>query len=602
VLSLPPLLMEKYLSAAEKIAAQAIVTDTSTLAKIQRRDKDLLTEGAAQKQDEYYAIVSNGAVAAEFEAPRPGLYLVRAIAGATQAGKEPARMELKLGTRRDKTFDVNARRSQPKPYEFQVRLPAGKHRISAAFINDFYDKDQKDERKRDRNLFVTALELVGPTDLGPSDFPSMHRKLVASRPVGDMNVREAARRNLKPLVNRAFRRKATDEEVDRFAKLVEDSLATGDSFEQGMQVALTGVLVSPSFLFRIESDPKSGVRELNDYELAARLSYFLWSSLPDNELFGLATEGKLHRDDLLEQQVGRMLKDPKADALVQNFASQWLNLRLLDNITPDREKFGQFNDELRSDMRKETETFFATVMREDRSLLDFLEGDYTFVNQRLAKHYGLADVEGQEFRRVQLKGQQRVGLLTQASILTLTSNAGRTSPVKRGKWILDNFLGAPPPPPPPDVPELDAVRKTMPDASLRKQLEVHRENAVCASCHKTMDALGFGLENYDAIGRWREQDGKLAIDASGVLPGGDKFNGSAELVKVLAKRRQDFARCLAEKLLTYSLGRELARTDRCTIDKVVEVVDKQEYRFSSLVTEIVKSDPFRKRRSEGMKP
>jgi len=599
VLSLPPLLMEKYLAAAEKIAGQAIVADPATLAKVQRKDKDLLTEGSAQFQKDHYALISRGAIAGEFEVPRPGMYIVRAQASQSPAGNDPARMELRLGTKRTKTFDVTAHRSEPATYEFRVKLPAGKHQVVAEFLNDFYDKDAKDPKKRDRNLYVNYLEVVGPTDLGPNDYPAMHRKLVAVRPSGAMGVKDAAKRNLRPLVNRAFRRKATEDEVDRLAGLVEEAVQQGDSFEQGMQVALIGVLVSPQFLFRIEADPKSGVRELGDYELAARLSYFLWSSLPDNELFAVATEGKLNNDEMLQKQIRRMLKDRKADALVENFAAQWLNLRLLDGITPDPEKFGQFNDELRSDMRKETEQFFAHIMREDRSLLDFLEADYTFVNERLSKHYGLEGVSGDEFRRVELKGRPRVGVLTQASILTLTSNAARTSPVKRGKWILDNLLGSPPPDPPPDVPELDAVRKAMPNASLRKQLEIHRENAVCASCHKTMDPLGFGLENYDAIGRWRDKDGGQPIDASGVLPGGDKFNGSTELVKVLSKRREDFARCLAEKMFTYALGRELTPADRCHVDKVVAGVDKENYRFSALVTEIVKSEPFRKRRAEG---
>ena len=598
VLTLPPLLMEKYLAAAEKIASQAIVGDPSSLAKVQRMDKNLQTEGAARFSGDHYALISRGTITGEFETPRPGMYVVRAKAGQTAAGNEPARMEVKLGTKKTKVFDVTAPRTEPAVYEFTIKLPAGKHQVSAAFINDFYDPEAKDPKQRDRNLYINYLEVVGPTDLGPNDFPSIHRKLVAVRPSGEMSVRDAAKRNLRPLVNRAFRRKATDEEVDRLAGLVEEAVRQGDSFEQGMQVALIGVLVSPQFLFRIEEDPKSGVRELGNYELAARLSYFLWSSLPDNELFAAATEGKLSDDRVLEQQVRRMLKDRKADALVENFGAQWLNLRLLDSFTPDPDKFGQFNEELRADMKKETELFFAHIMREDCSLLDFLEADYTFVNERLAKHYGLEGVTGEEFRRVELKGRPRNGVLTQASILTLTSNAGRTSPVKRGKWILENLLGAPPPPPPPNVPELETVSKSMPAASLRKQLEIHRENAVCASCHKTMDALGFGLENYDAIGRWRDNDSGQPIDASGILPGGDKFNGSAELVKVLAKRREDFARCLAEKMLTYALGRELTIADRCHVDKVVAGVDKENYRFSALVTEIVKSEPFRKRRAE----
>jgi hypothetical protein len=338
--------------------------------------------------------------------------------------------------------------------------------------------------------------------------------------------------------------------------------------------------------------------------------------MPDDELFRVAAQGKLHDDAVLHQQVRRMLADPRSEALVQNFVSQWLNLRLLDGVVPDPSVFPKYDAALKTAMRRETELFAAAVIREDRSVLDFLGGRFTYVNERLAEHYGIEGITGDEFRRLDFsfpaggggsrsepgEGAQRIGVLTHASILTLTSNPGRTSPVKRGKWMLENILGSPPPDPPPDAPDLEAIQKAKPNATLRQQLEIHRENPVCASCHKVMDQLGFGLENFDAIGRWREQDGPFAVDASGELPGGAKFSGPLGLAKVLDKRRGEFVRCLAEKLITYALGRELAVQDRCAVDKIVEDVEAQDYRFSALVTAIVRSDPFRKAKSGGEQP
>jgi hypothetical protein len=320
--------------------------------------------------------------------------------------------------------------------------------------------------------------------------------------------------------------------------------------------------------------------------------------MPDDELFALAGKGKLHEDDTLQQQVRRLLADSKSETLVQNFVTQWLNLRLLDGVAPDPQVFPQFDTELKSAMRRETELFAAAIIREDRSLLDFLGGRFTFVNGRLAQHYGIDGIQGPEFQRVNFTDNRRTGILTHASILTLTSNPARTSPVKRGKWMLENILGSPPPDPPPDAPDLEATQKNQPNFSLRKQLEIHRENAVCASCHKTMDQLGFGLENFDAVGRWRDKDGQFTIDASGELPGGAKFNGPLALAKVLDRRRAEFVRCLTEKMLTFALGRELAVQDRCAVDKILEQVENQDYRFSALVTAIAKSDPFRKTKSE----
>jgi hypothetical protein len=320
--------------------------------------------------------------------------------------------------------------------------------------------------------------------------------------------------------------------------------------------------------------------------------------MPDDGLFNVAAAGKLDDEEVLAEQIRRMLNDPKSEALVQNFFTQWLNLRLLDGVAPDPSVFPNFDAELKAAMRRETELFATAIIREDRSVLDFLVGRFSYLNERLARHYGIEGVSGTDFKRVALTDNRHTGVLTQASILTLTSNPGRTSPVKRGKWMLENILGSPPPDPPPDAPDLEAVQKAKPNATLRQQLEIHRESAVCASCHKVMDQLGFGLENFDAIGRWRDKDGGFPIDASGELPGGAKFNGPLALAKVLDKRRGEFVRCLSEKMLTFALGRELAVQDRCTVDKIVEQIASKNYRFSALVMAIVQSDPFRKAKSE----
>ncbi|MFN0019685.1 MAG: DUF1592 domain-containing protein [Pirellulaceae bacterium] len=607
VLSLPPLLMEKYLAAAETIAEKTILATPPVKIANEAKEGDALRgEGAAELRGGRWAINSAGGVTGEFTVPRAGEYALRAVASGDKGGGQSPELEMQLDGKKVKIFSVNAPRDKERPYEIRQRLTPGKHALAARFINDFYDKDNKDPKERDRNLYVHSLEISGPLDIKLEEYPASHRNLIQQRPGDNVSVREASEKNLRFLLSRAFRRKATDDEIRRFTSLVKKSVARGDSFEQAMQVALTGVLVSPHFLFRVERDPKPDdsktQHELADYELASRLSYFLWSSLPDNELFADATNGNLTDERILTLHVRRLLKDPRSDALVQNFAMQWLNLRLLDAVTPDPKVFPGYSPELKADMRRETELFVQAVIQEDRSILDFIDGDFTFVNERLAKHYGILSIFGNDFRRVSIQDGKRAGVLTHASVLTLTSNPGRTSPVKRGKWVLENILGSPPPDPPPDIPSLEVSQKASPEASLRQQLEIHRQNAVCASCHKTMDAIGFGLENYDGVGRWREKDGKLPIDSSAKLPSGEKFQTPAELVQVLKKRKRDFARCLSEKLLTYALGRGLMYYDRCAVDKIVDAVEKDNYRFSTLVVEIVKSEPFRKRRGDGGKP
>jgi len=337
--------------------------------------------------------------------------------------------------------------------------------------------------------------------------------------------------------------------------------------------------------------------KLTPHELATRLSYFLWASTPDEELMAAADRRTLHNPRVLAAQVSRMLADPRSSALAENFAGQWLQVRALESATPDREKFPDFDHYLRVSMRRETELFFESIVKGDRSILDFLDGRYTFLNERLARHYGLADVKGPAFRRVELPAGERGGIITHASVLTVSSYATRTSPVLRGKWILDNILDAPPPEPPADVPNLDdkAVGSA---ASLRQQLEQHRADPGCATCHKRMDPLGFGLENFDAVGSWRTEDGKIPIDASGTLPDGRTFRGPGELRTILREERDAFTRGLTSKLMTYALGRGLERYDRPTLKAIVANVAADDYRFSSVVRGIVTSPAFQMRGHE----
>lgn len=405
----------------------------------------------------------------------------------------------------------------------------------------------------------------------------------------------AARTNASDFARRAFRRPLTDDESERLYALMRRAWEAEASPQEIMQTVVTAVLASPHFIYRVEDDAATeavdGIRPLNDFELASRLSYFLWSSMPDERLFELAQAGELHTPEQLASEARRMLRDPKSQALVNNFAGQWLQLRDLEMLSPDPERFGQFDEELRSAMRRETELLFAHIVAEDRSILDLLGADYTFVNERLADHYGIDKVQGADFQRVSLQGERR-GVLMHASILLLTSNPTRTSPVKRGKWILDNLLGEPPPPPPPDVPLLNESEEAL--GTLRQRLEQHRADPNCAVCHTKMDALGFGLENFDVIGRWRDVDGSEQIDPSGELPGGKSFKTPVDLVQILVEDKQtEFARCMSSKLLTYALGRGLGIADRCTISSMVDGLAEDDYRFAALVESIVTSDPFR---------
>ncbi len=604
VLSVQPLLVEKYLSAAEQIAERAIPTSSpdsldKTITGQQLKPSNKVTVNPLP--NDAVILITSCSVSTEIQIARAGEYTIEIRSGATpfKPNTGGAKMEVRLDGKKLREIEVNATRDKTQADSLTVDLSKGQHEIVLAFTNDEYAKEGK--KTYDRNLIVERLKISGPK-LTPDDLPTLQKALVAHRPAQDGSYEDAARQNLKPLLRRAFRRPVNDGEVEpfvRFAKLAQDRK---QPFERAMQVALQAVLVSPQFLFRIEDPAASGPasRAISDHELATRLSYFLWSSMPDEELFKLADQGQLHNDDVLTAQVDRMLADPRSSALVENFAGQWLALRKLfsEEVSPDPDKFPDFNNKLRVDMATETKLFFGSILKENRSLVDLIEGRYSFVNERLAKLYGLPNVQGDEFRRIEFTDGRHAGVLTQASVLTLTSYPTRTSPVKRGEWILANILGDEPPPPPPVVPALEETQKSNPKLPFRQQLELHRKDPGCAACHNLMDDLGFGFENFDAIGRWRDKDGEYPIDSSGTLPSGQKFKGPMELVTILKSRQGEFARCLSEKMLTYALGRGLEYYDKCAVDAIVKYVESDQYRLTALIKGVVQSDPFRKRRGE----
>jgi hypothetical protein len=445
------------------------------------------------------------------------------------------------------------------------------------------------------------VSITGPYNpQGPGDTPS-RRRIFVTRPTGAEDEESAARRILETLTRRAYRRPVTEDDLAGPLAQFREARAQAD-FDAGIQTAISAVLVSPHFLLRIERDPPSAaagtVYRVSDLELASRLSFFLWSSIPDDELLDLAIRGELSKPQVLEAQVRRMLADERSHNLVTNFADQWLHLRNLESITPDLRLFPDFDHNLRQALRTETELHFAEVLRKDRSVLDLLKADHTFLNERLARHYGIPHVVGSRFRRVELpSGSERGGLLRQGSILTVTSYATRTSPVIRGKWILENVLGTPPPPPLPDVPSLkdNTIASHL---SVRERLAQHRADAACASCHNLMDPPGFALENYDAVGRWRSQEDGRQIDVSGGLPDGSKFAGIGGLEEALLARPDMFVSTLSEKLLTFALGRGLEPADAPAVRQVVRGAKGRDYRFSAIIQEIVASTPFQMRRVE----
>jgi len=594
VLTVPPLLIEKYLAAAESIAD--VVSRNLSPLYFQRTIAvaDWKNTGSVNDRKNGKAFLSRGTISTSVDFPRPGPYRLRVAAWQDKAGNEAAQLQVKLAGKEIKTVDVVPTR----PGKFlEIDIPVssnGRQEVSLSFLNDFYD--DKVKKNGDRNLHLREVEVSGPLDQTKEE--ASRRRLIRYFPDKKTTFVQAATRNLEEFLPLAFRRPVTTAEVARFVEFAQAASQQDLSFSQSMGIALQAILISPDFLFRMESGRRRDgqIEMLDDYALASRLSYFLWSSCPDDELFDLAKANRLHDPEIFKSQTLRMLSDPRAEELVKNFSSQWLGLRKLSTaeVSPDTDLFPDFTNEIRNDLWKETELYFESILREDRSVFELLTGKYTFLNERLAKYYGIEGVKGPEFRKVSFNKGPRTGILTQGSILTLTSYPNRTSPVKRGEWVLSVLLGDAPPPPPPSVPALEQTSQKNPNLSFRETLELHRTDPGCASCHKTMDAVGFALENFDAVGRWRDQDHGRPVDSAGMLPDGTKINGPDDLTRVLVGRRDEFARHLSEKMLTFAIGRGVEWTDRCAIDGVMEALE-QDDRFSTFILAIVNSAPFQAR-------
>jgi hypothetical protein len=617
VLSMPPILLEKYLSAADKILSAAIVESGPILdgphKRIEAEKLPTTAEGSKPYGGFAFALNKEGEIYTTNHFDAPGDYIIRSRAFGQQAGPEAPKLELRLDGKAVKVFDVRAVEGKLENYDYKLHVDAGDHRLAGAYINNYVKPDG------DRNLLIDYFEIIGPVSIQP--YPETHRRIFFREnlsPAGEKSLSSLpllgeragvrgrvdqdvyAREIISRFAKRAFRRPMEKGEIDRLMNLYTMSRKDGDSFEHGVKVALSAVLISPHFLFRgeIQPDPDNprAIHPVNEFALASRLSHFLWSSMPDDRLFELAEKKQLRKN--LESEVVRMLKDKRAHTLVENFADQWLQIRNLASVTPDPKLYPGWNNDLRDAMRRETELYFENIMRENRSVLELIDSNYSFLNERLAKLYGVEGVTGNEFQKVVFKDNKRGGVLTQGSVLTITSNPTRTSPVKRGKWILENIVGAPPPPPPPNVPELKEAKDMK--GSLRQRMEVHRENAMCASCHARMDPIGFGFENYDGVGKWRDMDGAYPVDAGGKLLSGEEFRNAGELKAILvAQKRNEFLECLASKMLTFALGRGMEYYDRPSIDEIVKRLAKDHYRFDALVLGVVQSPAFQLRRGEG---
>jgi mono/diheme cytochrome c family protein len=598
VLTVSPVLMEKYLAAAGRIAERAIAT--GSLPKPVEVEYSLRFKSLRRIDSSNVEATHRFDFDADYE-------LKIGLPGQRAKDAAPVTLGLWIDGKLVQTTTVETRPSGLvyfNPFsEERIRVPIteGDHTIRLGFIDDPFVKTlAQDEIYKDSvNKWIGAVTVIGPFATS-GEKPSRKKILVCDPAAGARCVD----RILATLARRAYRRPVTGTEVAALKRFVDMAKADGQSVEQGIGLAIQAMLVSPHFLFHIERDlypnDPGRMHRVSDVELASRLSYFLWNSMPDDELLSLAERRRLSVPQVLDGQVKRMLSDPKSAAMAENFAGQWLEIRNLDAIKPDPQKFPAWTPELRDAMKTETRMFFDTILRENRPLGDFIDARYTFLNELLAKHYGIDGVTGPEFRRVDLATGERGGVLTHGSVLAVSSYPTRTSVVIRGKYILQNILGTPPPPPPADVPALDeqAVGTT---ASLRKQMETHRTNAICASCHSRMDPLGFALENYDAIGKWRTMDGGFPVDSSGVLPGGKKFANSAEMRQILSERVPELTRTLTEKLLIYSLGRGLQRYDRPTVNGITKKVAASGYGFQTLVQEVVRSLPFQSRRAEDVK-
>ncbi len=620
VLRVSPSLLEQYLAAAHKVSTLAVGTDTDLIRIAYRVPPD----DSQEDHVEGLSLGTRGGLLFRHTFPQDAEYefavkLMRNIVG-YMTGLEFAHMlEITIdgesvfsaqvgGDEDNRASDRNmseAGNMIDERLKARVRVAAGPHDVGVTFVRrNAAESDeplQLHERHHDLQdmnglPLVDHVNLTGPYDVtGPGETPSRAR-IFTCRPSAPAEEAACARTILSSLAKRAYRRPVTAEDIDPLLALYEEGRQAG-TFESGVERGLRLILASPRFLFRTETAPAAAVGRVTGIELASRLSFFLWSSIPDDTLLDLAEQGRLHEPAVLEQQVRRMLADPRSRAIVDNFASQWLMLRNLKGHVPTPGDFPNFNNELRQAFRVETEMFFESIMREDRSVLDLIAADYTYVNERLARHYGIPNVYGSHFRRVTLPGEERRGILGQGSLLTVTSYPNRTSPVLRGKWILENILGTPPSAPPADVPALDDNRPGVEPKSLRERLELHRANPSCAGCHRVMDPLGFALENFDGIGEYRVKEEGGEIDPSGQLADGTPVDGPIALRRAILDQPEMFVRTLTQKLMTYGLGRGVEYPDFPMVRRISRDAASEDYRFSSIVLGIVKSAPFQMKKA-----
>jgi hypothetical protein len=601
VLNVSPLHMEKYVSSARRIARLAVGTGKPNLSS----EKILPARGVPSDSMDALPPGERGAILFRRYFPFDAEYsfLIR-VRGNPGPGLPPAKLDVRQDGRRVKLIDAEIDTAEAnqgtRTFELRLKLDAGDHTFGVGLLAESAQLEslprvQPNVQAPSANgLAIDYVTVGGPYNAaGPGNTQS-RQKIFVCRPKPGQPEETCARQILSALAARAYRRPATATDLAPLLKLFAEGRADGRSFDSGIELALSAILVSPDFLFRTEATPKSGIARVSDVELASRLSFFLWSSIPDEELLQVAESGKLHESATIRKQVARMIADPKSAALVENFAGQWLHLRNVASWKPDPEKYPQFDDALRYAFERESELFFSHILRDDRSVLEFVDADYTFLNDRLARHYGVPAVKGSYFRKVSLPGEQRGGVLSQGAVLLVTSYPTRTSPVLRGKWILENILGSPPPPPPPNVPPLDDSAASS-AKSLREQLEKHRANRACASCHARLDPLGFSLEQYDAVGRFRAKEGGADIEASGSLPDGTAVDGPRGLKQVVLDRKDEFVECLASKMLTYALGRGLESYDQPAVRAIRRQAAAEDYRFSSLILAIVNSVPFQMR-------
>jgi cytochrome c5 len=623
-LGISPSLQEHYLSAALKIGALAVGnTDVNPGSETWRIRQDL----SQDQHIEGLPLGTVGGTLVRYNFPVDGEYsfqakLYRTNLNIMRGLETPHQVEFTIDGARILQVSIGGQEDLANLFEqptetgdavdarLRVRIPvkAGPHVVTVAFLEEPqaaeplrlepYLRSSVDNFDWSGHPHFEVLTIAGPfhTD-GAGDTPSRQRIFIC-RPSARVGEQACAKQIVSTLARRAYRRPPEPADMQRLMEFYASGRQHA-GFEAGIELAVERILASPKFLFRVERDPAGAVPgvpyPISGLELASRLSFFLWSSIPDDELLDVAIRGKLKNQEVFDREVRRMLEDRRAEALVTNFAGQWLQLRNLRNVQPNSDLFPDFDDNLRQALRRETELFFESIIQEDRSALDLMTADYTFVNERLARHYGIPDIYGSRFRRVPITNDARRGLLGQASILALTSHAERTSPVVRGKWILENILGIAVPPPPPDVPPLKENQEGQKPRTIREQMAEHRANAVCASCHKIMDPIGFALENFDAVGAWRTAEAGTPIDATGELTDGTKVDGVVSLRNALLSRPELFVNTLTEKLLTYALGRGLDYRDMPAVRAIVRDAARKNYRFSSLILGVADSMPFQMR-------